>query len=318
MSIDWDKIKIHCSSLYGIMVAGDGYKTNYDLWQEACAERDKKTKAYEKLQTKNGKNGNKWLARLDELDLLIPELEKKKDIIEDPPLSKGCKTLLSGVYASEKYHKWSPNKDIGSKHTEKGKEVESDGLNLVSVLDGVLLCKNEERLQDDHFSGLPDSFEGENIHNADIIHEIKCPWDIETFFSYLGKELIPQYYWQVQGYMALSGAKLAKIHFCLVDTPPHQIKRALDTLLSRMNVVSEYSPEFIVAQNELINNMTFGDIPISERRILFTVERNDDDIERARKRVEKCREYLAEFENIHLNLINPEKSRNLSYETSKE
>lgn len=316
--IDWNKIKVHCSSIYQIMTAGDGYKTNYDIWQEAVAERDKKNAAYEKLKNKNGSNGSKWLARLDELDLLIPELEKKKDIVEEPPLSKGCKTFLSGLYATEKYHKWSPNKDIGSKHTEKGKEVEPEALAMVSVLDNVLLFKNEERVDDGHFSGLPDSFEGENIREATIVHDVKCPWDIETFFSYLGKELPPVYYWQMQGYMALTGAKIAKVHFCLVNTPQHQIKRALDSLLSRMNVISELSPEFIKAQNELINNMTFDDIDLPERRFYFTVERNDDDIEKARKRVEKCREYLAEFENIHLNLVNPENSRNLSYETSEK
>jgi hypothetical protein len=295
--IEWNKIKVHCSSISNIM-ASNGGVNGFQVWQDAIAEREKKQADFDKLKNKQGARGEGYLARLDELDLLIPELEKQKDIPE--PLSKGCKTFLSGVYAYEKYHKWSPNKDIGSKHTEKGKEVEADAISLVSVLDGVLLYKNEERVEDDHFSGLPDAFQGDNLLSAEIIHDVKCPWDIETYFSYLGKELPSNYYWQMQGYMAITGAKIAKIHFCMVNTPEHQIKDASDRLLRRMNVISELSPEFIKAQKELYNNMTFDDIPLNERRLLFTVERNDEDIEKARKRVVQCREYLAEFEKMHL------------------
>lgn len=302
IEIDWNKAKIHCSAGYNIMVTGRG-KNGTEAWEDACAEKIKKQADFDKLKDKEGVRATNYLARLDELDKLIPELEKLKDAPE--PLSSGCKTFLAGIYAYEKYHKWSPNKDIGSKHTEKGKEVEGDGLNLVSILDDVLLVKNEEVLNhDSHFIGHPDAFEGKSLIEAEIIHDVKCPWDIETFFSYLGKELPPTYYWQMQLYMAITQAKVAKVHFCLVNTPLHQIKDASDRLLRRMNVISELSPEFVKAQEDLINNMVFDDIPLQERRILFTVERNDEDIERARKRVEQCREYLKEFEQLHLNSIN--------------
>jgi hypothetical protein len=274
-------------------------KSPMQLFKEAVALREEKALRYEKMKKKDGTNGLKLVTELSELDILIPKLESFKD--EDLPLSIGNKSFLAGVYCKEKYNKWSPSKDIGSRQTEKGKEAEPVALALVSVLDNILLDKNEERVEDDWFSGHPDAFEGENMKNAEIIHDVKCPWDIETFFSYLGKPLPEIYYWQMQGYMALTGAKVSYVHFCLVNTPERFIKDAADRLLRNMNVISELSPEYVKMQEELINNMTFTDIPHNERRIKFIVERNDEDIEIARKRVEKCRLYLAEYENLHLN-----------------
>ena len=204
-----------------------------------------------------------------------------------------------------------------SRATEKGKEVEPEVLALVSILDGVLLTKNEERIENDWSSGLPDAIEVTS-ENEVIIHDVKCPDNIENYFSVIGKKLISQYYWQMQGYMDLTGAKKAKVHYCLINSPEHQIKSAAEALLRRMNVISEYSPEYVQAQNQLVKNLTYDDIPVQERRWMIEVERNDDDILRARKKVEKCKEWLIEFEKVHLGLEIPENSRNLSYETSEK
>jgi hypothetical protein len=296
-------------------MASNGVGSGADALQAAIDERAKKNAAFEKLKTKDGIQGGKLLARLDELDKLIPELELRKD--EPEPLAKGCKTFLSGVYAYEKYHKWNPSRDIGSRATEKGKEVEPEALALVSILDGLELVKNEDRIENEWFSGLPDAIEVNDAGEV-IIHDVKCPENIETYFAVIGKELIWQYYWQMQGYMDLTGAKIAKIHYCLINTPIHQLKDSAAALLRRMNVISEYSPEYIEAEKQLINNLTYDDIPLQEKKWTIIVERNDEDILNARKRVEMCREHLVEFEKIHLGLVIPEFSRNLSYETSEK
>ena len=47
--------------------------------------------------------------------------------------------------------------------------------------------------------------------------------------------------------------------------------------------------------------MTFDDIDVSERVLIFTVDRNEDDIVRIQNRVERAREYLHEIETTHLN-----------------
>lgn len=312
--VNWDKVKIHCSSIYNI-IAGDG-KSNMEIWKEACEEYAKKERQFNALKNKDGVRGKQYEEAMDKLLTYIPILEAHKD--DEKPLSKGCKNFLSGIYAYEKYHKWNPSKDIGSKQTEKGKEVEPESLKLVSILDGVMLFKNEERIENEWFSGLPDAYEGEKLMGTPVIHDVKSPYDIESFFSYLTKDIIPVYYWQMQGYMDISGAPIAKVHFCLVNTPEHSIKRMADAMLSRMDVISQYSPEYIKAENELINNLTFDDMPMEDRKFTFTVVRNDTDIQKARKKVEQCRKYLQEFEELHLNFSNSDNSRILAVNSSYE
>lgn len=295
---DFSKTKIHCSALSQIMASGRK-KTNIQLYREAVADLEKKNQMYEKLKKKDGRMGDKYLDQIGELMILIPRLEVLKNVEE--PLSEGCKTFLSSVYAREKYGKWSVAKDIGSRATEKGKEVEEDAITLVSRLDRILFEKNEIRVEDEWFSGWPDFFEGKDIYNATKIHDVKCPWDIESFLGNLTRTLPLAYYWQMQGYMSLTGAESAEVHFCLLNTPERFIKQAADAMLRNMLVISAESPEYKKAESDIINNMTFDNVPLQEKRIKFKVQRNDEDIENARKRVEKCREYLGELEKLHLN-----------------
>lgn len=105
----------------------------------------------------------------------------------------------------------------------------------------------------------------------------------------------------MQGYMDLTDAKVAEVHFCLVNTPVRFMKDAVDAAMRSGNYATTESPEYKKAEAEIINNMIFDDIPKDERRIKFIVQRNDEDIETAHKRVEKCREYLSELEKLHLN-----------------
>lgn len=300
--VDWSKVLIHCSSLYSIM-AGSDNKTKMQLWEDAVEEAANKQRQYDKLKKKDGPRAAQYEEAIEKWAIMLPILEAQRH--EKEPLSKGCKTFLSGVYAFEKYEKCSVNKDIGSRETEKGKEVEVDSLQLVSFLDDKNLKKNEERVVDNWFSGHPDAYEGENILQATIIHDVKSPWDIETFLSYLGKKLPSIYYWQMQGYMALTGALAAEVHFCLITTPMRFIEDAARAVLRNKNVIDEHLPEYESMQDEVVRNMSFDDIPASERRIKVIVERNDTDIEKARRQVELCREYLANFEMMHLTGVWP-------------
>lgn len=295
---DFSQTKFHCSSLYHLLVSNKK-KNSMQLYREAVAEKEYKEQMYEKLKKKDGKMGAKYLEQLDELDILIPKLEVMKDAEE--PLSDGCKSFLSTVYAIVKYNKWSVSKDIGSRETQKGKEVEPISIDLVNELDNIRLKVNDTRVENEWFSGFIDAYEGENIIQATKIHDVKSPWDIETFLYNVTRVLPPAYYWQMQGYMDLTGAPVAEVHFCLVNTPLRFVEDTAKSLLRSGNYISEQSPEYKLAEYEMMKNMTFDDIPKNERRIKFIVERNDADIELAHKRVEKCREYLAELEKLHLN-----------------
>jgi hypothetical protein len=101
--------------------------------------------------------------------------------------------------------------------------------------------------------------------------------------------------------MWLTGATKGHIAYCLSNTPFGIVEQEKRYLLNRMDVISEESPEYVKEANKLEFNMTFDDIDIAERVLVFTVERNEDDIVRIQNRVEKAREFLHEIELTHLN-----------------
>lgn len=242
-------------------------------------------------------NWSDTLIRCSSIGNLMTE-PKDKAAKDAGELSKTAKTHLKNVYIQEKYGR---EKDIVTRQMQKGIEVEEDSITLLSRVQKKMLYKNEERLYNDYITGLPDIFEGKNIHESDSITDIKSSYDLFTFMSNIGEPLDSSYYYQLQGYMALSGAKIAYIAYCLVNTPAHIIESEKYYLLKKMDVISEESPEFIKEAMKIDKNMTFDDIPKEERVLIFTVERDDLIISKIYNKVLKAREYLREFEQIHTN-----------------
>lgn len=242
-------------------------------------------------------NWSDTLIRCSSIGNLMTE-PKDKAAKDAGELSKTAKTHLKNVYIQEKYGR---EKDIVTRQMQKGIEVEEDSITLLSRVQKKMLYKNEERLYNDYITGLPDIFEGKSIYESDSITDIKSSYDLFTFMSNIGEPLDSSYYYQLQGYMALSGAKIAYIAYCLVNTPAHIIESEKYYLLKKMDVISEESPEFIKEAMKIDKNMTFDDIPKEERVLIFTVERDDLIISKIYHKVLKAREYLREFEQIHTN-----------------
>ena len=226
---------------------------------------------------------------------------KEKAAKDAGELSKTAKTELKKIYIKEKYGR---EKDITTKQMQKGIEVEEESITLLSRVQKKMLYKNEERLSNNFITGLPDIYEGKSIREADSITDIKSSYDLHSFLNNIGESLDRDYYYQLQGYMALSGANVAYIAYCLVDTPAHIIESEKYRLLKSMNVISEESPEFIAEAQRLERNMTFGDIPKEERVLIFKVDRDDSVIQKIYDKVAKARLFLAEFEQTHLNFNN--------------
>ena len=134
-----------------------------------------------------------------------------------------------------------------------------------------------------------------------MIIDIKSSYDLWTFLGNLPDKLDNLYYWQLQSYMWLTGSEKAYIAYCLVDTPFGIIEQEKRYLLNKMDVISDESPEYIQEAAKLEFNMTFEDISINERVLLFPVDRSEDDILRIQYKVERAREYLGEIEETHLN-----------------
>lgn len=290
---DFSKTLIRCHALGSIMTEPKG-KSNMEKYTDAIQSLEYTKGQYEKLKTKDGKMGTGYIIKMEELGIVIPQLELIKD---EEILSESCKTYLIQSYVLSKYGRI---REITTKQMVKGTISEEDSIQLFSHLEGVPYKKNLYRLSNDFISGTPDLHDGEEIWDCNEVIDIKSCWDIFTFLSNVAEPENDMYYWQIQGYMALTGAKIGTIAYCLVNTPDSIIEGEKYILLRKMDVATEDDPSYKKEVSVLMANRKFDDIPPQERLLTFSVDRNEDDIAKMYKRVVKCREFLYEFEEMHM------------------
>lgn len=206
------------------------------------------------------------------------------------PLGETAKSHLIQCYVEHKYGRY---KDIHNKYIEKGLMAEEDSIDLYSLVKRKMFAKNKDLLSNDYFVGTPDLFEGESIKEASLIIDLKTSWDIFTFFSCMVKPIDVKYSWQLQAYMDLTGAKTAKLVYCLVNTPIKLVEDEKKKVMWRMGVIDEEADElYQTACNEIDKNSNYDDIPPEKRYIEFTIDRDQDKIDEAHERVELCRKFL--------------------------
>ena len=229
--------------------------------------------------------------RCSSLGYLMTEPKGKADR-EAGNLSETAKTHLVDIYVRERYGRQT---DISTKYTEKGLMVEEDSITLYCRIQRKFLKKNEQMVENPFIKGTPDLYEGIDILAADKITDIKSSWDLFTFSRVRTKEINDQYWWQLQGYMWLTGAKTATLAYCLINTPEILINDEKRRLLWKMGVVSEEDRTYKEACEELERSMVFDDIPMNERIISFQIDRDEDAIASIPVKVIKGRNFLREL-----------------------
>jgi len=225
---------------------------------------------------------------------LMSESKDKKN-----PIGKTCAAELIKIYNQEVYGR---KRDITTKHMDKGKRAEDESIKLFSIVEGKMFYKNEDRLENEWFTGHSDIFTGDHVESAEEIWDIKTRWDLDSFMPKLVEDCANGEELQLQVYFDLTGANSGGIANTLVDCPPEILMEEKRRLLYSMNVVSEENPEYLKAAAELEHLLTFSDIPLTERVIKQPVTRNDELIEKMKQKVPIMRQWLQEFHEKHMNL----------------
>jgi hypothetical protein len=293
-TFDFSTAQMRCHALYGLMVSKD--KTPKQKYLELQVQLEAEMVKYSDLDPKKARG----LTKAAKIAGIEYELSKLEPIKDQDPLGRGAKSFIKRLYGQLKYNKWSTSKDKGNKYTQKGTLAEADSLKLIGKLDNYLYIKNEYRLSNGLITGVPDTFIGASIDKADKIVDVKTSWDFETFIDNIGKPLCAQYWWQMQGYLALSGANEGDVSYCLVNLPETLLNQEKERLFNRLEAATKENPEYKYQEMILINNMTFDDIPEKERRLQFQVKRDEESISKIYDIVPKCRDYLFELQELHL------------------
>lgn len=203
-------------------------------------------------------------------------------------LSATAKTSLLEVYVKQFYGR---EKDIQTKPMKKGTLVEDDSITTLSMYDGVIYQKNEKRYENEFIIGTPDIVDGK-------VTDIKSSYDLWTFLANVDSKIDKGYWWQLQGYMWLTGMKTAELVYVLSNMPEEMILQEKYYLLKRMNVISEESPEYIKAAAELEKRLKFDDIPVSQRVIKFSFGADEAAFDFIESKVKAARIELERFHNL--------------------
>lgn len=278
--MNWDNILIRCSCLGKIMAPGKGTVIT--------------EKQLEELDRLSG-----LPKRTEKQELTYQTLLAKKDA--PPELSDTAKSHLREIYWLHKYGKETIGGSERSKYTIKGNSVEGNSIKLLSRLDGKNYSKNEERFKNEYIIGTPDIIDGP-VTSPNKIIDVKSSWDGASLLSRIGVSLDTDYYWQLQGYMALMGAPEGEIAYCLVSMPDEIINSEKKRIFYLMNPPTEENTEYRAAINRLENNMIFDEIPETERVVRVPVTHDPKITESIYEKVRMCREWLAKFEEIHTGL----------------
>lgn len=220
-----------------------------------------------------------YLFRCSSLGKIMTSPRNKKDV-----LSVGAKTFLGEIFKEELYGKGG---QIQSKYLDKGIMSEEEGIAMYSRYIARDVVKNQKRYNNDFITGEPDIF-------GDHLADIKCSWNYTTFpFT---SEGVPDkgYYWQLQGYMALTDQPSSKLVYCLVDTPDELIFDELKRVRSKLGII-ELPQEL---EEEIWLSHKYERVPEKHRIKEFVIDRNQKDIDSIYERVAHAREYLNNLNQL--------------------
>lgn len=234
---------------------------------------------------------SKTLFRPSAMGQLMTDPQSKADK-EAGNLAKTAKKYLFDVYIKEMYGR---ERDVQTKYMKKGVGVEDEAIDTLSVFMKTPMEKNKELFKNEYIKGTPD------VVLEKLVIDVKSSYDLWTFIANVPEELNSDYYWQLMSYLWLTGKQNGFVAYVLLDTPMNIVEQEKYYLLKKMDVVSEESPEFLKEAAKLEYNMTFGDVPIEDRILLFSVKRDDEQIARMMGKIQKAREFLTEIEYNHKN-----------------
>jgi hypothetical protein len=216
--------------------------------------------------------------RASQLGRIMTSSRSKSEV-----LSQTAKTYVEEL---AKEHLFGIKKVFKSRYTDKGNEVEEKAIELTEeVLGFEFLTKNENYYQNDYIKGTPD------IITTSLVIDVKSSWSGDTFPFFETELPNKDYYYQVMGYMWLTGKKNALISYCLINTPEEIVNDEIRrTAWGKYEI--EPSEETI---RDVMSIHNFDHIPKDRRVKAFHVEYNEGVVNEMKTRIEHCRTYFNEL-----------------------
>lgn len=226
-------------------------------------------------------NWDTYKFRASSLPNLMTKARSKSEI-----LSETAKACLREIWIKETFGR--EKIETRSKFTDKGVSCESDSLELVKQVLGVSYFKNNHELSNDWIKGTPDVV----VKDRHVI-DIKTSWDIWTFAAVDGEKAEKDYFYQLLGYMWLTGLPVAKLMYCLVDTPEEIIADELFRLSFKYKEIGQNEEQ----DKKYRANYIFNDIDPKLRVKEYSFSYVEAEMEAVKGILMEARKYLS---GLHL------------------
>jgi len=224
----------------------------------------------------------------------------------NPQLSKTTQSYLRKVWREEKFGRVFL---FTNKYVQKGLLQEEESITLLSLVhDKPYLKYKGDRAFGSHFQGQPD------IVDKSEGHDVKSSWSLATL-PFKDDSLDKNYEYQNLAYMDLFNKERWHTHYCLVNATDQMVyneKMKFFYSLGSPDIDTDEYSVWIEICKEVEKSMIFDverfqrdypgfnwdnevldfTIPMEERVVTFTTERDDDLIKEAKERVEASRGYL--------------------------
>ena len=179
-------------------------------------------------------------------------------------------------------HKYGIKKEFSSRYTDKGLQCEDEAITLVNDVLGLgFIFKNEEHFQNDWITGTPD------VNTNDILLDVKCSYEASTFPFFETEIPTPAYFYQLQGYLWLTGKTEALLCYCLVNTPIEIVEDEVRREHWKHKVIDED----LEIRDFVQKKHNFDQIPDNRKVKVFKVERDETIIWAIQEKVEEARIY---------------------------
>jgi len=194
-------------------------------------------------------------------------------------LSQTAKTYIQELVLE---HKYGIKKEFSSRYTDKGLQCEDEAISLVNDVLGLgFIFKNEEHYSNDFITGTPD------VNTNEILLDVKCSYEASTFPFFETEIPTPAYFYQLQGYLWLTGKNEALLCYCLVNTPIEIVED---------EIRREHWKHFKIDEDAEIREFVekkhnFDQIPDNRKVKVFTIERDETVIWAIQNKVEEARIY---------------------------
>lgn len=180
-------------------------------------------------------------------------------------------------------------REFWSRYTDKGIQMEDEAIDFAGqVLGWDFVVKNEKGYENDWITGTPD------VIAKDLLADIKCSWDGNTFPLFDTELKNKDYYWQLQGYMWLTGLEQSELVYTLMNTP-HQI---VEDEVRRAHWKAGLIEEDLDLREAVQSQHTFDHLPNNLRVKRFIIRKDEEAIEKIKEKVELAREYYEQLKSI--------------------